>query len=68
MSTTVNLYGLFLSEIADCVTKLKMEKFRAAQIAEWMYKRGVTGFAEMTNLPLASSQPIATALQHLDRS
>ena len=49
----MNLYGLFLSEIADCVTKLKMEKFRAAQIAEWMYKRGVTAFEDMTNLPLA---------------
>ena len=49
----MNLYGLFLSEIADCVTQLKMEKFRAAQIAEWMYKRGITAFADMTNLPLA---------------
>ena len=49
----MNLYGLFLSEIADCVAQLKMEKFRAAQIAEWMYKRGITTFADMTNLPLA---------------
>ena len=37
-------------EIATELSILKLPKFRAKQIAEWIYKHGVTTFDEMTNL------------------
>ena len=47
----MNLYGLFVDEIAHEFAKLGIAKFRAAQVAEWIYKRGVQDFSQMTNLP-----------------
>ena len=49
----INIYGLFVDEIAYEFEKLGIEKYRASQVADWMYKRGVGDFAQMTNLPAA---------------
>ncbi len=48
-----DLYGHFLPEIAALITPLGLEKYRAAQIAEWLYKRHITDFQAMRNLPQA---------------
>ena len=47
----MNLYGLFIDEIAYEFEKIGVEKYRASQVAEWMYKRGIHDFSQMTNLP-----------------
>lgn len=47
------LYGLFAEEIADLLTPFGFKKYRAKQIAEWIYRRNVTDFASMTNLTKA---------------
>lgn len=48
-----NLFGLFVDEIAAEFAKNGVEKYRAAQVAEWMYRRNTTDFTAMTNLPAA---------------
>ena len=47
---TYNLYGLYLDEISRAFEKIGIEKFRASQVAEWMYKRGADDFFQMNNL------------------
>lgn len=44
------LYGLFVEEIAPLLHPFGFEKYRASQIADWMYRRGVLQFNAMTNL------------------
>ena len=59
MSNLVNLYGMFIPEIATAITPLGLDKYRATQIAEWMYHRGVNNFDTMTNLPIGDRQKLA---------
>jgi 23S rRNA (adenine2503-C2)-methyltransferase len=37
--------------------------FRAAQILEWLWKKKVTSYDQMTNLPLALRQKLAEAFR-----
>jgi 23S rRNA (adenine2503-C2)-methyltransferase len=46
----LNIKGLFEEELADLLRPLGAEKYRARQIMEWLYARGVKNFDEMTNL------------------
>ena len=45
-----DLAGLELNELEDFVQRLGHKKFHARQIYHWIWKRGVTDVAEMTNL------------------
>lgn len=45
-----NLFGLFQEEIAEQIREYKLEKYRAKQIAEWMYRHHASSFGEMTTL------------------
>ena len=45
-----NLFGLFQEEIAEHIREHKLEKYRAKQIAEWMYRHHASSFSEMTTL------------------
>ena len=47
---TENIYGLFASEIGENFVRIGVEKFRASQVADWMYKRGIYDFNQMSNL------------------
>jgi len=47
---TVDLAGLELKELEELVRSLGHKKFHARQVYHWIWKRGVTDFAEMTNL------------------
>jgi 23S rRNA (adenine2503-C2)-methyltransferase len=49
----VDLAGLEREEMADFVESLGYKRFHATQIYRWVWKRGVTAFAEMTDLPRA---------------
>lgn len=52
MSTTT-LLGLTLDELTSLVQELGEPKYRAKQLAEWLYVKRATTFEEMTNLPKA---------------
>lgn len=44
------LVGMTLKEIEDLMAELGEAKFRARQLFQWVYARGVKSFAAMTNL------------------
>lgn len=44
------LFGKTLSELQTIVSELKLPGFTAGQIADWMYKKYITSFEEMTNI------------------
>ena len=44
------LYGRTLTELQAVCTELQLPRFVAKQIADWLYKKGVRSFEEMTNL------------------
>lgn len=48
-----NLFGLTAEALVDKCASLNIPAYRAKQIAEWMYRKGVTSFNVMTNLPIA---------------
>lgn len=52
MSTTT-LLGLTLDELTSLVQELGEPKYRAKQLAEWLYVKRATTLEEMTNLPKA---------------
>ncbi len=54
--TLVDLGGLERQEMADFVESLGHKRFHATQIYRWLWKRGVTTFADMTDLPRALRQ------------
>lgn len=45
-----NLFGLTPTKLKTVVSSLGLPTFTATQLAEWMYKKQVSGFADMTNL------------------
>ena len=46
----INLIGMGRAELAALVESLDEPKFRADQLFQWIYGRGVTAFDDMTNL------------------
>jgi 23S rRNA (adenine2503-C2)-methyltransferase len=48
----VDLAGLELKELEQFVQSLGHKKFHAKQLYHWIWRRGITDFAEMTNLSL----------------
>jgi 23S rRNA (adenine2503-C2)-methyltransferase len=50
----VNLKELTLPELKEFVVSLGLEPYRAEQIAQWIYKKRVDSFEEMTNLSKAA--------------
>lgn len=48
----VNLKDLDLDQLENLVTGLGEKKYRARQLAKWLFQKGASTFAEMTDLPL----------------
>lgn len=46
-----DILSMELCELEDVMTELGEKRFRAAQVFEWLHKRRVLSFDEMTNLP-----------------
>lgn len=46
----IDIKNLTLPQLTELLTDLGKEKFRARQIIKWVYARGITSFAEMTDL------------------
>ncbi len=46
-----NIYGLSRDQLDDLLSTWGEPKFRSQQVWEWLYRRRVSSFAAMTNLP-----------------
>ena len=46
----INIFGKSIDELATELSQLKIQKFRAKQIAAWIYQRGAKSFDDMTDL------------------
>ncbi len=46
----VNFFGQSLEDLKEILKKYGKEKFRAQQLFQWVYQRGVTDFEQMTDL------------------
>lgn len=55
----VNLVGLSREELEAEFARAGFEKFRARQVWQWIYNRGVTDFAAMTNLAKPARERLA---------
>lgn len=49
-STQTDLKSLTREELADFCEELGLQSYRADQIFQWLYEKGVSSFEEMTNL------------------
>ncbi|MDD3453577.1 MAG: 23S rRNA (adenine(2503)-C(2))-methyltransferase RlmN [Bacilli bacterium] len=45
-----NIYGITLSQLENYFEKNNYKKFKATQVFEWLYKKRVSSFDEMTNM------------------
>jgi 23S rRNA (adenine2503-C2)-methyltransferase len=50
------LFGKTLVELQELVLELKLPKFTAKQITDWLYKKQITSIDEMTNLSVKSRE------------
>jgi 23S rRNA (adenine2503-C2)-methyltransferase len=57
----MNLAELDRSELEAALEQLGAPKYHGAQIFHWIYRRGVTDFAEMTDLPKALRERLTSA-------
>ena len=46
----INIFGMPLQELQAALKPYNVPGFRAKQIAQWLYQKGVVDFGEMTNL------------------
>ena len=46
-----DIRSMTLLELTDLLTSLDQPAFRAKQLCEWLHKKQVSGFGEMTNIP-----------------
>lgn len=58
-SGKISLSGLTPSEIEAALAELRLPRFRARQVAEWLYKHQIFSFDEMTNLSLELRHSLA---------
>jgi 23S rRNA (adenine2503-C2)-methyltransferase len=53
------LLGLSEADLARAIREVAPERFRAAQVARWLYERRAAEFSEMTDLPKALREELA---------
>ena len=59
MSAKTNLVGLTRAEMQASLKALGIEPFRASQLWDWVYKKGITDFSQMTNIAAATRGKLA---------
>ncbi|MGE3842184.1 MAG: hypothetical protein AB7I50_11395, partial [Vicinamibacterales bacterium] len=71
----VDVAGLDRQQLEAFVATLGGERFRAQQIFQWIYRRGVTRFEDMTDLPVGFRERLGAVagvntpeVDHADRS
>ena len=45
-----NIYGYSLEQLENYFLSIDQKKFKAIQVFDWLYKKRVTSFAEMSNI------------------
>ena len=50
------ILGKTLTELQEITTSLGLPRFTAAQLADWIYKKKVSGFEEMSNLSIKARE------------
>lgn len=55
----IALYGKTLRELEALTSELGMPRYAAKQLAKWLYKKGATEVAAMTDLSLANREKLA---------
>lgn len=58
----IDIFGMTLDELQAVLAPYKVQKFRAKQIAQWMYQRGARDFHAMTNLSQKLREELAKDL------
>ena len=58
----IDIFGMTLEELQAVLEPYKVQKFRAKQIAQWMYQRGARDFHAMTNLSQKLREELAKDL------
>ena len=61
-ANTVGIKALSRPGLEALVSELGEPRFRAGQIERWLYERGVSSFAEMTDLPVGLRETLAGRL------
>lgn len=46
-----NIFGMTIKELRGEFEAINQPRFRAAQVADWIYKKGTISFSDMTNIP-----------------
>ena len=57
-----DVFGMRLEELQQILAEFRLPKFRAKQVAEWLYVRGASSFEDMTNLPKNAREELASSL------
>ncbi|HOG29333.1 MAG TPA: hypothetical protein PLT35_08635, partial [Vicinamibacterales bacterium] len=55
----IELTELTLPELEDAFAQLGLERYRARQVFQWVYRRGACDFDLMTSLPAAHRRLLA---------
>lgn len=55
-----NIYDVTFEELQDFLVENKVPKFRAKQVWQWLYKKNVTSFEEMTNVDAKTLNALVT--------
>ncbi len=61
VSGKANIRNLSFEDLTKVVLDLGEKKFRAKQVYEWLWKKGVRGFEEMKNIPKALNNALSEA-------
>ncbi|WP_294159742.1 23S rRNA (adenine(2503)-C(2))-methyltransferase RlmN [uncultured Selenomonas sp.] len=63
MEEKQNLFGLDVAALQERLVPLGVQKFRAKQVAQWMYEKGARSFGAMTNLSKALREELAASFE-----
>ncbi len=53
-----NLYGMTLAQLQQVCMDVKLPKFTAKQIADWLYKKHITDIDQMSNISVGNRQKL----------
>src|SRR5438045_1084259 len=67
-----NLVGMLASELEDLAVELGASRYRGRQVATWLYRKGMTDLAQMSDLPkdfrVALAERVRAELPELERA
>ena len=55
----MSIYSIRLDQLEEYLVSIGEKKFRAKQIYDWLYKKRITSFTEMKNVPKSLQEKLA---------